>query len=178
MKAWEHVTHISDIEKAALSRHLKINPTDVQGPITGTLICWDSGRGTPLFPWPGSKTGGRLLTLSKIPAGVFLGRLHRKSMFRDGTGYPVNEEASFRRAAELTDEFPEGHRVVLVGELVARSFLFDDYWIMKEREGVHAISIPDPNDMANTTHPGKYDAICAAIQWAANYTIGTKNAGK
>lgn len=171
MKAWEHVTHISDSEKQQLSRHLKINPHEVTGPVSGTLVGWDCGMGHPLYPWPSNRTGGRLLKLSLLSVEMFLGRIQRKSMFAGNASTPGHT-----RAHEMAQEFTPGHRVVLVGQLVAVAFNFDRYWTMDERNGVFYTAIADPRDVVGTPHPANLAATCAAIQWAANHMVGMKNA--
>lgn len=84
-----------------------------------------TSRWCPMFPFPSTSAGGRLLTMSGIPAEEYLRRFARRNLFDvyPGPGGWNKKEriAAQARALEVFED-ARGGRIVMLGAQVARAF--------------------------------------------------------
>jgi hypothetical protein len=127
--------HLTREQLRMAASYLRTPPAAIAGPWRGVVIGempsrTSSGR-LPLFPWPASSSGGRLLKLSGMDPGAFLGRLLFRNLHPVRGDYGVVED---RRAANehrtwLADQ--GSTRVLLLGARVASAFDLGGIWSRK-----------------------------------------------
>lgn len=181
MNGWNHITHLSEVEKRLTSLWFKVNPADIDCIVTGTIIGEMPGKNTrsilPLFPYPPNSSGGRLMQMGGLPIGIYIGRLKRVNLFDHHVDIWNAEEANLR-AVELMKQMPDGHRVVLCGKQVGKAFGLSHYFenAVDETEGtVHYTCIPHPSARNRIyDDPMARTAARMAIQWAADHMVAPK----
>ena len=170
MKDWsaENCQHLSSAEKNFSAKWLKLNPSDVDGPPKGLLV--DEVLGAqlvPLLPHKNS-TGGRLLKMSRLTPGQYMGRLARTFLVPDLNIFGWNAEHAQERADRLFKIIPEKGRVVLLGHRVGRAFGLDRFFTMLERDSIQIVVIPHPRLEGVMHDPLARSGIASAVQWAAD----------
>lgn len=99
----------------------------------------------PLYPWPASSAGGRLMTISKMDTADYLRTFHRINLMRE-----LPERWSNRRAAEaatdllLSDELRD-RPLVLMGTRVAEAFALKKDLHFVAHRGRWIASVPHPS---------------------------------
>jgi hypothetical protein len=168
--------HLSATDLRLARLWLKVLPSDIDGPPVGLVVGEaplpnTSGR-LPMFPYPASSAAGRLLKMSELKPGQYLGRLHR----RDEYPGPRWDLRAANQRAKLIHEWAasgEGvRRVLLLGKNVATAFGMDlwGYVVSGGEVAVEYRSIAHPsgaNPMYNA--PTARLAAQAAVLWAAGY---------
>ena len=170
MKDWsgENCQHLSTAEKNFSARWLRLTPADVDGPPRGLIVDEVLGdRPAPLLPQKNS-TGGRLLKLSRLTPGQYMGRLARACLVSDMNVFGWNAEYAQGRAEQLFKIIPENGRVVLLGHRVGRAFGLDRFFTMLEKDGLQIVVIPHPRLEGVMHDPLARSGIAAAVQWAAD----------
>lgn len=173
LPGWDHVPNMSELEKRCASLWFKLKPESVTGPVSGLLIGECPGANTspklPMFPWPASSSGGRLLKMSNVPVNEYLGRLERRNLIH--THHPVWPVHDARRIArEIVQEIAgRGLRVVLLGKKVGEAFGAPQFWAMAQLGDTHFTCIPHPSGLSRV-YNDKNNRVMAglAIQWATN----------
>lgn len=174
---WEqpNTAHLTDLEKRYAAKWFRIDPDTINGPPTGLLIGEMPGPATtnnlPLFPYPSNSAGGRLLKISKLEVGTYLGRLKRFNLFSTYLeGWqPIQ---AVENASKIFAEQPEGFRVLCLGQRVAQACGLGGWFDKKTHEGVEYVAIPHPsgkNQMYN--NPATRAGARMAIQWAADTQV-------
>ena len=119
-----------------------------------------------MFPSPPNSSGGRLLKMSDIKVGEYLGRLLRQNLFL------VHQEWDHDQAvtnAITIVESVQVKRVVLCGQRVGEAFGFGRYFDLHRHAGVDYTVIPHPNGMNRMYNDvNARVAARATVQWAAN----------
>lgn len=174
MKGWEHITHMSELEKRCASLWFKINPKEIQGPPIGMLVGEMPGLSTratlPLFPYPANSSGGRLLKMSKISPTKFLGRVARKNIFLEHRTW--DHDDAVESALRIISEIREGgniKRVVACGQRVAQAFGFSNFFKLEQLEDIYFTAIPHPSGL-NRLYNDVNARVGAqgALQWVAD----------
>jgi hypothetical protein len=119
--------HLSSVERRIIAA--RIVPLDqLSNPAVGAIIGeapggTDGRHRLPMFPLPPTSAGGRLMAMSELPPGVYLGRLARRNLF---DRLPLRWSAKEARTrADALLEWIVGvgaRRVVLCGTRVAAAF--------------------------------------------------------
>lgn len=98
------------------------------GPAAAVIVGEAPGPNTsafaPVFPFPPTSAGGRLLAMSGIPAEEYLRRLARRNLLKSCpvNGWRKAERVAAQDAAREIYEEARGGRIVLLGANVARAF--------------------------------------------------------
>lgn len=168
MSGWDGIGHMSAQEKVYAGWNLRINPATVVGPVKGLIVGempTKNGKvDMPLFPFKGGDTPGRrLLTLSRLTMGEFLGRIRRQNLFLDHVETWDQTQARLN-AIEITQALLPGMRVLLYGPRVASAFGLTDYFVPHEHGGSIAAAIPPPYQVESHVA----GAIGLAVRWAAD----------
>lgn len=143
-------------------------------PVTGIVVGENPGPNThpdlPLFPWPDTSSAGRLMAMSELTPGEYLGGLYRRNLV---DAHEWSKPAARSRAREMiTALFDLGRdfRVVLCGSKVARCFGVEpDFWMPLRLETRQtAVVIPHPSGLNRIYN----DRACRArtrmwMRWAA-----------
>lgn len=147
--------HLSVVELRLAEVHLGLKQAIDYHPIVGGLLVGENpGMKThpdlPLFPWPASSSAGRLLEMSRMTPGQYLGSLYRRNLC-DTRGDFHRDDAAERAREILTALFdlPKTLRVVLCGYKVARAFsLPEQFWTRFRLESRHhCVVIPHPSGL-------------------------------
>ena len=168
MSGWDAFGHLTAQEKAYAGWNLRIDPSTVVGPLTGLIVGEMPGPNgkadMPMFPFKGGDTPGRrLLTLSRLTPGEFLGRIHRKNLFLDHQQIWDPLQARLN-AIKITENLLPGTRVLLYGSRVAQAFGLTEYFVKAEHGGSTAVAIPPPYGL----QPHVASAVGYAVEWAAD----------
>jgi len=142
--------------------------------VQGLLVGENPGRSThpdlPLFPWPDNSSAGRLLAMSKMTAGQYLGGLYRRNLCYDRKWSREEAERTARLLVTTLFDMPRTLRVVLCGTKVAKAFgLGVEFWApFKLESGQRAVVVPHPsglnrvyNERTAREETGRY------VRWAA-----------
>jgi hypothetical protein len=172
--------HLSGAELRLTEMWFDLDLALLRGPVTGIIVGERPGPGTspalPMYPYPAGSAGGRLLAISRMPLGDYLGRLMRVNLLREyGSTWPVRQAAD--RASEFVAKVWEvDTRVVACGSKVAAAFasaVHRPWPVMFEvmRIGrVELIAIPHPSGRNKATNdPGVRRQMRRAVRWAADY---------
>lgn len=174
MNGWDHVTHLTELEKRCASLWFKVNPADVQGPVTGLLVGECPGLTTrstlPLFPYPPNSSGGRLLKMSDLTIHDYLGRLLRRNLFLDHVEI-WNRDKAIEEAVKIVESVTV-ERVVLCGQRVAEAFGFRTFFKLEQHRGVSYCAIPHPSGL-NRLYNDRPNVVAAraAIRFAAGRPV-------
>jgi hypothetical protein len=177
--------HLSPIEKR-FARELGCSLLDIEGPPVAMLVGEapapnGQGRGPlALFPWPASSSAGRLLKISGMPPGVYLGRFARANLVD-----PCPDSWSVPAARVAADEMRKRvedlnlTRVVLLGRRVADAFGIDAFFVRREvyespeaaRCAMTIVAIPHPSGL-NPAYNDEHTKASARheLMWAAGLT--------
>lgn len=176
MKGWEHVEHMSLLEKRCASLWFKLDPAIVTGPLTGLVVGECPGKNTcstlPMFPYPASSSGGRLLKISRLPVETFLGRIRRVNLIE--THHEIWPTHTARvRALEIVEENAvKNTRIVLLGAKVGDAFGASRYFDMGEIRGSHYVCIPHPSGLNRAYNdPVVRTGASIALQWCADWQV-------
>ena len=176
MKAWQHegASHLTDLEKRCAALWFKIDPTTVIGPPTGLIVGEMPGENTseklPLFPWPRNSAGGRLMKMSLLSPGQYLGRLLRTNLFYEYSGDWDHEMA--RARARTIHAQRTVDRVVLLGQRVGEAFGFSAFFAHEVRDDVHYVCIPHPSGRNRIyNEQNARVGARAAVQFAASLNV-------
>lgn len=174
---WGHpdCAHLSALERRLAGWHMRVDPATVRGPISGLLVGEAPGPRTskklPLFPYPTNSAGGRLLKMSGLGAGQYLGRLLRRNLM-EAYDLAWDAEVAGQHALNIINEQPAGRRVVLLGSRVGRAFGFADFYKVAEVNGAVYCCIPHPSGRNLLYNDVNHRiAARAAIQWAADCIV-------
>lgn len=149
MTGWDRpeLAHLSRIEKKCAALWFKVNPDHVLGPPTGMLIGEMPGRTTspdlPLFPYPRNSAGGRLLKMSGLTIGEYLGRLIRINLIPH-YAEKWDPEGARIRAEWLVKNSPVD-RIVLLGQHVGAAFGFSSFFHHETVNDKTLVCIPHPS---------------------------------
>jgi hypothetical protein len=169
---------MSELEKRCTSLWFKIDPATVQGPLVGLIIGECPGPNTrstlPMFPYPKNSAGGRLLKMSRLPVGVYLGKIKRQNLIEHhcpSSEWPKFEAATRARAiAELLTNSQT--RVLLLGKKVGEAFGFSRFFILQEILGSAYTCIPHPSGLSREYNdPVKRTGAQIAVQWCADHQV-------
>lgn len=174
MNGWDHVSHLSELEKRCASLWFRVDPATVQGPVVGMIVGECPGLKTratlPMFPYPANSSGGRLLKMSELPIQDYLGRLTRRNLFYDHQ-VEWDRDKAIDEAVKIV-ETVKVERVVLCGQRVAEAFGFRRFFHLEENAGVRYCAIPHPSDMNRIyNQPQPRLAAKAAIRWVAGREV-------
>lgn len=176
LPGWSHVTHMSELEKRCASLWFKVDPATVAGPLTGLIVGECPGKNTrstlPMFPYPANSSGGRLLKMSKLPVGVYLGKIRRRNLIEHHHEvWPVHEAEKL--AAGIVDELADtGTHVLLLGKRVGVAFGSPGFFRHTELKGSFYANIPHPSGLSREyNNPTKRAAAAVAIQWCADWRV-------
>ncbi len=163
-------SHLRDVEIRCLVKWFKITPDDVMGPpvglIVGEMPSPESSPRMPLFPYPASSSGGRLLTYSKLTPGQFLGRLRRTNLFCEYRKWDRVRAAEL--ASQIIQQVPPKTRVVLCGRRVCTAFKLP-YFTLIAQDSVEYVGIPHPSGLNREyNRQDVRDAAGSTVSWAAN----------
>jgi hypothetical protein len=178
------VAHLAPVDVRLARRWLGVSREDIAGPPVGMLVGEAPGPNTsgrlPLFPWPASSAAGRLLKLSGLKPGDFLGRFFRRNLFdiyTDTWHAPMARE----RAEQILEEIAAvgSLRVLLLGTRVAAAFGLDSLWsrrtverlvpLSNEQVLIELASIPHPSGRNQVYNDAKARAAAqTAVLWAAD----------
>lgn len=172
MSGWDAFGHLTDLEKAAAAKLLRVDPATVIGPVIGLIVGEMPGRSSnprmPMFPYPPNSAGGRLQKMSRLTMGEFLGRIRRVNLIEEFDEFwdPI---LARQNAIKITQSLRPGTRVVLCGRLVGEAFDVHDYFKNYEHGGSIACAIPHPSGLNRLySQPSVRAAAGLAIEWAAD----------
>lgn len=157
-------------ELAAVQREFDEVPAP--GVIVGMAPGPRTSASLPMFPFPPTSAGGRLLTYSAMPVAAYLGRLRRHNLCRQAFHAAEAREAAlglYRRYRSLRHPRP---RFVLCGRRVATAFdQLDLPWFRRtEKGGVEYVAIPHPSGRNYEYHdPATVARAGEAVRWAARW---------
>lgn len=164
--------HLSIVE-LRLAR-FRLNCTEYSSTVRGLIVGQNPGKRThpdlPLFPDPPTSSAGRLLTMSGMTPGEYLGGLYRRNLCDDRKW---SSEAAAKRARYILGalfDMPRDLRVVLCGEKVSAAFGARSEWWRPFRLDSRqlCVVIPHPsglNHVYNEEEPRLRTR--AIIRWAA-----------
>lgn len=167
--------HMTPLELRLAAVKLEIKTRDIEGPAIGAIIGEAPGPNTspklPIFPFPASSAGGRLMSYSRMRPAEYLGKLYRKNLFTTflpGWCAPAARELASYIERDLADM--KIRRVLLLGTRVGAAFEVGGLWSsLTTTSGITFLVIPHPsgrcrvyNDEAARKRAG------AAIRWAAH----------
>lgn len=176
--------HLTPVEIRIMQSRLGLSISDVEGPpvalMVGEAPPAAMGSCLPLFPHPSTSSAGRLLKLSGLTPGVYLGRFYRRNLFDVYQPWSVvaaREKADAIRAWART---LGNLRVVLMGQKVTEAFGLAGFFSRVEEfhpddEGgftQHWVSIPHPsgnNRLYNRDDVRR--AAAATMMWAAGLGV-------
>lgn len=176
------IAHLSPAEIRLARTWLGVERHEIAGPPEGVIVGEAPGKHTsprlPMFPWPASSAGGRLLKMAGITAGEYIGRLRRRNLWET---YEQAEEAGApedRARGELALDsifaFDANERIVVLGDRVARAFGLDGIWksrtVTRGDTTVEIKSIAHPSGRSLVYNDAKARACAqAAVLWAAGF---------
>lgn len=167
--------HLSIVELRLAAVHLGCD-ADVtfSTVVRGLLVGENPGANThpdlPLFPWPERSSAGRLLEMSGLTAGQYLGGLYRRNLVDEPRW---SRSAGAHRARSIVTalfEMPKGLRVVLCGSKVARAFgLRVEWWTPVRLDSRQTcVVVPHPSGLNRVYNDDSARARTGAwIRWAA-----------
>lgn len=174
--------HLSAVELRIALYRLGVHPVDVTGPPNGLIVGEAPGPATharlPMFPTPAGSAAGRLLALSGLTAGQYLGAFFRRNLFYSYTevekGWSVT--AARAKAADVRRWISEtgNLRVLLLGERVAAAFDVPVWTRTVEQipgdVTVEFAAIPHPSGLNRAYNDPKSRAGAqAAVLWAGGF---------
>lgn len=163
--------HLSEVEKRCASLWFKVDPATVVGPPTGLVIGEMPGRSTssklPLFPYPANSSGGRLLKMSGMSVGTYLGRLERVNLIKD-YATTWDHDKAVGNAIDLINS-TKHTRIIILGDRVGQAFGFVKFFSVHEYKGMIFNCIPHPSGLNRTyNNPIARAGAKAALEWAAD----------
>lgn len=175
MNAWDkpELAHLTDNEKRAAALWFKVNPETVSGPPTGLIIDemarpGDLATVSPLFPYPTNSPGGKLMKMSGLSIGDYLGRLFRINLIQQYSE-KWDPELAMLRAAWILENTPID-RIVLLGQHVGAAFGFNTFFTHELFSGKNIVCIPHPGGSSAPIYNDNRARIGAAatIKFAAD----------
>ncbi len=184
-KANPATSHLRSAEIRLASMYCGLTPSSVQGPIRGLIVGEAPSMRTsaqlPMFPYPPSSSGGRLLAFSGMPVGDYLGRFRRRNLQSSLSTFSASNDARAAidlkallardlelRRAIAADALPL--RVVLLGARVASAFgirLPFQHVPIEEHEYA---TIPHPSARSPVYRDDRIkSAASIALRWAAGF---------
>lgn len=172
--------HLSVVELRLAAIHLGCDDDASFAPsVRGLIVGENPGKRThqdlPLFPWPERSAAGRLLTMSRLKPGEYLGGLWRRNLC--DTKKWVRTEAEKRARLLVTALFDQSRdlRVVLCGVKVARAFgLSETFWTPQRLESrQECVVIPHPSGL-NRIYNEK-GARRSTRRWMRWAVLGARN---
>jgi hypothetical protein len=124
----------------------------------------NTNRALPMWPFPRTSAGGRLMAMSGIEPAEYLRRLARVNLV-EAYAAKWDGDKAVRRAGWLLASLPPYARVVLLGERVR-------YAIEGAAAGAeipaHFVQLPHPSGRNSAYNdPGERERARRAVQWAA-----------
>lgn len=171
-----HPKHLSIVELRIAQFRLDCDAAAYSRRVRGLIIGENPGKQThpelPLFPWPERSSAGRLLEMSGMTGGQYLGGLYRRNLC-DTKGKWERDLAEKRARVMITVLFdmPKDLRVVLCGKRVAKAFGYRDYefWrpgVLESRQ--RYVVIPHPSGLNRLYNDRENRARTRAVmRWAA-----------
>lgn len=163
------VLHLSPLERRLAATRLKVDLAEVDGPPVGALIGEAPGPRSspklPLFGYPPTSAGGRLMAFSGLTPAVYLGRLARRNLF-ETLPERWSAPAARDRVAEVLDWITRNgfKRVVLVGSRVVAAF---DH-VYPVIHDVQFRAIPHPSGLCRVYNDlERRKSTGATVRWAA-----------
>lgn len=120
--------HLTRTDLTFARAWLGVAPEDIAGPPVGLLVGEMPGENTsdrlPMFPYPAGSAAGRLLRLSGMTPGMYLGRFWRRNLFTsyDPRWNSVAAKTKAEEVREWTRKVDGSIRVILLGTKVAAAF--------------------------------------------------------
>jgi hypothetical protein len=176
MSGWDRpeLAHLTPLERKCAALWFKIDPATVEGPPVGMIVGEMPGPNTspslPMFPYPANSAGGRLLKISGLTPGQYLGRLLRVDLFKT-----YQEKWDPRMAQHLAVQLLEGSpvkRIVVLGQHVGAAFGFDSFFQHAEFADMNIVCIPHPSGRSPIYNDMRAKiGAAAAIHFAANLML-------
>lgn len=166
--------HLS-IAEIHIARHqLGCSEPASYAPVRGLIVGENPGKHThpdmPLFPWPPTSSAGRLVGMSGVTAGEYLGGFYRRNLV-DARAWDA--AAAARRARSIVTalfEMPRDFAVVLCGRKVREAFgLRSAAWEPVRLESRQiCVAIPHPSGLNHVYNDqSARDLTRRWIRWAA-----------
>lgn len=141
--------HLSVVELKIAS--LRLQTEEFASPVRGLVVGECPGENTsedmPLFPWPPTSSAGRLMSMSELSPGEYLGGLYRRNVCYRRWSWAEARQTARYIVSSLFD-----HRdlfVVLCGQKVAEAFgVRGDFWRFGKLESRNCYTVvPHPSGM-------------------------------
>lgn len=172
--------HLTATELRLARLWLGVEMTDVAGPPEGLIVGEAPGPHTsgrlPMFPWPASSAAGRLLKMSGMRPGEYLGRFFRRNLWDDFAASEAGGVAEDReRAREIKDWIAAtgSVRVLLLGSRVGKAFDIEPWGAASGAFGSVLVTlrcIPHPSGRSLAYNdPRARQGAQAAVLWAAGF---------
>lgn len=146
-------SHLSVAELRLAEHRLGCDRNDQFSPVRGLVVGQNPGPNThpdlPLFPWPDTSSAGRLVEISGLTPGQYLGGLYRRNLV---DAHLWRKSRARRRARSILTalfDMPKSLRVVLCGVKVMRAFdLREEPWKLFCLESRQAcVVVPHPSGL-------------------------------
>ena len=142
--------------------------------VRGLIVGENPGPNThpdlPLFPWPDTSSAGRLLSMSRLTPGEYLGGLYRRNVCRSAWSR-FEAKATARELVTVLFDMPRDLAVIICGVKAATAFGFEgyDYWDPIRLESRQtAVIIPHPSGLNRMYNdPTNRELTGAWLRWAA-----------
>lgn len=166
--------HMTPLELRFAGLKLGVHAQEIEGPAVGAIIGEAPGPNTspklPVFPFPASSAGGRLLTYSGMKPADYLSRFWRKNLFTlylKGWCAPAARELASYIEREIGERGIS--RALLLGGRVGAAFGVGGLWSsMKTSGGITYLVVPHPSGRCRVYNDESARRRArAAIRWAA-----------
>lgn len=148
-------------------------PSDYMSPPTALVVGENPGPNTspdmPLFPWPPASSAGRLLAMSELEPGQYLGGLYRRNLVDEIAWVGARAELRARAITTALFDRPSELRVILCGVRVCEAFGGRrEFWIPHRLDSRQtAVAIPHPSGLNRLYNdPEARARTRAAVRWA------------
>lgn len=142
--------------------------------VRGLLVGENPGKNThpdmPLFPWPEKSSAGRLMAMSHLTPGEYLGGLYRRNVCYGREWSRQEARATAREIITVLFDMPRDLAVIVCGVKAAEAFgLSGDFWDpIKLDSRQTAIVIPHPSGLNRIYNdPQNMELTGAWMRWAA-----------
>ena len=169
--------HLSIAELRLAAMYLDCGDAGSYAPVARALVVGENpGPKTrhdmPLFPWPPSSSAGRLMGMSGLSGGQYLGGLYRRNLVDDRRWDRLTAERRARCIVTALFEMPRDLVVVLRGRKVTDAFdLRAEFWIpVKLASRQICVAIPHPSGLNHAYNDADARALTRA--WMRHAVLG------